>query len=96
MKHYVFLEVSKEACTQAFVDEMNDVLQEAHEAIDGFEHYEIVTENNSTDDHIRLLIPLTFINWEVKDQYLAHPLHASLLQKVKPVFLNKAIFDSDF
>ena len=94
MKHFVFLEIEQERCNQTFLNEMKSVLQEACEVIGGFLDYQILLENHSCDSHVRILISLSFTDWAVKDRYLAHPLHMALLQKIKPVILNKAIFDS--
>lgn len=94
MNHYVFLKIPTEHYTASFASEMERVMNEAQNVIQGFERYQILNEAQPGSELVSLLIVLTFTSQTEKDNYLQHALHRALLQQIKPVVAEKAVFDS--
>ena len=94
MKHYVYLKIPAEHNSSELFGGMERILDEAQTVIPGFQHHQVLKETNSGTEAVSALIVLDFASCEEKDNYLQHPLHLALLQQIKPVVIEKAVFDS--
>lgn len=94
MRHYVFLKIPAKYDLPVLIGGMERILDEAQAAVPGFRHRQVLKQANPGTDAVSVLIALDFDSSEEKDDYLQHPLHLALLQQIKPVVMEKAVFDS--
>lgn len=94
MKHYVYLKFPGEKVDSKIYDLMERTIQQVYNEIDGFQAYQIIKSKQKLAETCSVLIELTFIDQHAKDFYLAHPLHRSMLQQIKNVIIDKAVFDT--
>lgn len=93
MRHYVFLKFHAGYSADGLLDEIERILEQARDTISGFESYQMLKEFGPNVAPLSALIVLKFRSLNEKDDFLKHPLHFALLQHIKPVTTEKAVFD---
>lgn len=94
MKHYVYLKIVGERYDQGLGELMEQTMRDAQKELEGFRDYQILRAEKNGSEADSVLIELTFENQQVQELYLAHPLHVSMLQRIKPDLVDKAVFDA--